>query len=519
MARRKGRHQAPRQGVIGPALRPIAWSAALSAAVAFAFANPVYADPTLPNTVPDAGSRPAPAGTLQLPGQAPPPTTGGSTYTPPASVNGPLATQVYSARVEVQMLEQQLVTRLQEREQAKADLGTVELQLRQAKEAVAKAEAAADSAAAEALKKAAELPPGMFGSDLHGLSELSRLQRGERSSATTEEADRELARAKDAERVAQDAYNAALSRHQAAITQFTTLETTYKTKDAALAELEERNASQLAVIERAREEEEQRLGAQYLGDETIAGKAAHPKAVAAMQFAKSQLGKRYVWGTEGPDTYDCSGLMWASYRSVGYYQLPRVSRDQYYATRGKAVSKYALLPGDLIFFASGNSWTSIHHVGMYVGNGMMIHAPNSRERVKISTVWWSRFFAATRVYGEVAAPVTPPSSPNPTTPPATTPPATTPPATPKPPTTPPPTTPTPSPSTSPKPPTTPPTPPTTPPKTTPTPTPTPPETPSATPATSSAAPATSDASPDTESSASRAASEAASATASSSSGS
>jgi cell wall-associated NlpC family hydrolase len=503
VARRTGRHRAPRQGVIGPALRPIAWSAALSAAVAFAFASPVYAEP-VPNTVPDAGTRPAPAGSLQLPGQAPPPSTGGSTYTPPAIGTGPLASQVYNARVEVQTLEQQLVTRLQERDQALADLGSVDLQLRQAKEAVAKAESVADSAAATALKEAAELPPGMFGSDLHGLSELSRIQRGERSSAETQDADREVARAKDAERVAQDAYNAALTRHQMAVTQFTTLEATYKAKDAALGELESRNAAQLAVIERQNEEAEQRRGAQYVGDETVAGKAAHPKAVAAMQFAKDQLGKRYVWGTEGPDTYDCSGLMWASYRSVGYYQLPRVSRDQYYATRDKSVSKYALLPGDLIFFASGNSWTSIHHVGMYVGNGLMIHAPNSRERVKISAVWWSRLFAATRVYGEVAAPTTPapttpaPTTPAPTTPAPTTPAPTTPPATPKPPTTPPATTP----PASPTPPTTPPAPPTTPPLTTPSPTPTPPDSPSAAPGTSSAAPATSDASPDSETSAS-----------------
>ncbi|MEJ3748385.1 C40 family peptidase [Actinomycetes bacterium KLBMP 9797] len=497
MAKRKGRHQARRDGVIGPALRPIAYSAMLSAAVAAAFATPVYAAP--PAAPPDAGSRPAPAGSLQMPGTSGS-TTGGGTGTGTTgtgtSGNTSLAVQLQTAEIEVATLGEELRERLQQRDQSSAGLVLAQQQLQQARAALAQAEAAADSAAAEAFKRDAELPPGMFGSDLQGLRELQRIQRGEGSKADTEAADREVFRAKDAERVALDAYNAALASQQQAATAFTTLQATYKAKEAAYAELVERNATQVAAIEEQQEAEEQARGAQYLNNDAIAGLKAHPKALAALDFALDQMGKRYVWGTEGPNTYDCSGLMWAAYRSAGYYQLPRVSRDQYYATRQNSVSRSGLLPGDLVFFASGTSWTSIHHVGMYLGSGMMVHAPNSRSKVKVSSVQWSRFFGATRIYGAVPAPTTPPTTPPPTSAPPTTPPPTSKPPT-KPPTSKPPTTP----------PTTPPsndptTPPTTPPTTTPTTPPTTdPTTPSASPtpdppstSTASSAPASSSAS-------------------------
>ncbi len=101
----------------------------------------------------------------------------------------------------------------------------------------------------------------------------------------------------------------------------------------------------------------------------LAGGEAHPRALAAVRYALAQLGDPYVWAAEGPNAFDCSGLMWAAYRSAGadYFGLPRVSRDQYYATRHRTVAPSALLPGDLLFFASSSCWTTIHHVGMYIG--------------------------------------------------------------------------------------------------------------------------------------------------------
>lgn len=95
-----------------------------------------------------------------------------------------------------------------------------------------------------------------------------------------------------------------------------------------------------------------------------------------VSIAKRYLGARYVWGAEGPNTFDCSGFTMFVYRQVGV-KLPRVSRDQIRA--GERVNRSDLQPGDLVFF--GNP---IHHVGIYVGGGMMIHSPRTGDVVKIS---------------------------------------------------------------------------------------------------------------------------------------
>lgn len=97
-----------------------------------------------------------------------------------------------------------------------------------------------------------------------------------------------------------------------------------------------------------------------------------------VDYAKSRLGCPYVWGADGPNSFDCSGLtMWA-YAQIGI-SLPHSSRDQ--INCGQRVSRGDLQPGDLVFFGS-----PIHHVGMYVGGGMMIHAPHSGDVVKISSM-------------------------------------------------------------------------------------------------------------------------------------
>ena len=140
------------------------------------------------------------------------------------------------------------------------------------------------------------------------------------------------------------------------------------------------------------------------------GKGADPRAVAAVRYAMAQLGDPYVWSDRGPGPFDCSGLMWAAYRTpeAGSYALPRVSRDQYYATRDRAVDRYSLLPGDLLFFSSSNSWTGIHHVAMYVGDGQDGRGPAQRPgRPAEVPVRWTRLFQATRVYAAVDGPARP----------------------------------------------------------------------------------------------------------------
>ncbi|ALV34034.1 C40 family peptidase [Streptomyces sp. CdTB01] len=130
-----------------------------------------------------------------------------------------------------------------------------------------------------------------------------------------------------------------------------------------------------------------RVGLQAPGSATA--QAPDSRAAAAVQYAYSKLGSPYVWGATGPDAFDCSGLVQSAYRSAGV-SLPRTTYAQIDA--GRRVSRSELLPGDLVFFYSG-----ISHVGIYIGNGQMIHAPNPAEPVKIAPVDEMPFAGATRV--------------------------------------------------------------------------------------------------------------------------
>jgi cell wall-associated NlpC family hydrolase len=131
----------------------------------------------------------------------------------------------------------------------------------------------------------------------------------------------------------------------------------------------------------------------------LTGGAAAPTALRAVRFALSQVGKPYVWGAEGPDTYDCSGLVQAAYASAGV-GVPRVARAQYRATTPVPVA--AMLPGDLLFFGPDPADVeSIHHVGIYLGGGRMVHAPTAGDVVRVAPVWWAEFFGAARVVGAV----------------------------------------------------------------------------------------------------------------------
>ncbi|WP_026421460.1 NlpC/P60 family protein [Actinokineospora inagensis] len=101
----------------------------------------------------------------------------------------------------------------------------------------------------------------------------------------------------------------------------------------------------------------------------------------AMDTALAQRGKMYVWGADGPSTFDCSGLTMYAYAAAGV-SLPHSSRAQY--GYGKSVSRDSLQPGDLIFY--GSSVASIHHVAMYIGGGRIVHASTSGVPVKTDTI-------------------------------------------------------------------------------------------------------------------------------------
>ncbi len=122
------------------------------------------------------------------------------------------------------------------------------------------------------------------------------------------------------------------------------------------------------------------------GPRTPAPTARSAKAVA---FAYGAIGKPYQWGATGPSSYDCSGLTQAAWRAAGV-ALPRTTYSQINA--GQRVARSQLSPGDLVFFYSGLS-----HVGIYIGDGKMIHAPRTGSTVRIASIDEMPWAGAARV--------------------------------------------------------------------------------------------------------------------------
>jgi cell wall-associated NlpC family hydrolase len=123
----------------------------------------------------------------------------------------------------------------------------------------------------------------------------------------------------------------------------------------------------------------------------VATSSGSSKRAKALSVARAQLGKPYVYGASGPNAFDCSGLVQFAYKAVGI-NLPRVSRDQ--AKVGQLVSKADLQPGDLVFF-----YSPVSHVGIYVGDGKMLNAPNRKSQVRIQPMNGFKFSHARRVTG------------------------------------------------------------------------------------------------------------------------
>lgn len=108
---------------------------------------------------------------------------------------------------------------------------------------------------------------------------------------------------------------------------------------------------------------------------------------AVLNLAYSKIGCPYVWGAEGPNSFDCSGFTSYVFRNAAGVSLPRTSSAQ--SGYGRTVSKSNLQPGDLVFFNSGTN--RIRHVGMYVGNGQFIHAPSPGKSVKYENLYSSYY--------------------------------------------------------------------------------------------------------------------------------
>lgn len=136
-----------------------------------------------------------------------------------------------------------------------------------------------------------------------------------------------------------------------------------------------------------------------------------PTTKVALEWAFAELGKPYVWGATGPNSFDCSGLTQFVWRQAGV-SIPRVAADQYAWTIPVPLSQ--LLPGDLVFYGL----TDIHHVGIYIGNGLMINAPHTGTVVQVSSIWWSDLAGFGRVHAPgVPVPLhQPPNAAQPSTP-------------------------------------------------------------------------------------------------------
>ncbi|SFF21776.1 C40 family peptidase [Blastococcus tunisiensis] len=186
------------------------------------------------------------------------------------------------------------------------------------------------------------------------------------------------------------AANVAAAQAQAAAAQATTeAQAQYDAVAAQQAALQAEVDSYRAAFSQLSTQEQQAAVAAH-GEEDRASRSADREPAAAdapvvangnaaqiaIDTAMAQRGKPYVWAAGGPNAYDCSGLTAYAFRAAGI-NLPHSSRLQ--SRMGQAVSRDQLQPGDLVFF-----YSPVSHVGIYIGNGQMVHAPTSGDVVKVA---------------------------------------------------------------------------------------------------------------------------------------
>ncbi|HEY6786365.1 MAG TPA: C40 family peptidase [Trebonia sp.] len=109
----------------------------------------------------------------------------------------------------------------------------------------------------------------------------------------------------------------------------------------------------------------------------------------ALRYALTKVGDPYVWGAAGPDAFDCSGLVVWAYAQEGI-SLPHYTGSLW--NSGMHVSRDQLQPGDLVFF-----FADISHVGIYIGNGLMVDAPQTGQDVQVQPVFWDEYVGAVRI--------------------------------------------------------------------------------------------------------------------------
>ncbi|HUW87323.1 MAG TPA: NlpC/P60 family protein [Candidatus Paceibacterota bacterium] len=153
---------------------------------------------------------------------------------------------------------------------------------------------------------------------------------------------------------------------------------------------------QLALLEEARAKKASTTAGQskIWKSGGVAGRStfrtSESQRLKAVEFAKNQVlaGKPYVWGAEGPNSFDCSGLVYAAYRyaGLGWPNWDRLNASLYYSyTKHVAISD--LQPGDLLFYSYDGKVNSIHHMSIYAGNGMVWEARSTRSGLRYSNMY------------------------------------------------------------------------------------------------------------------------------------
>ncbi len=153
---------------------------------------------------------------------------------------------------------------------------------------------------------------------------------------------------------------------------------------------------QLAILEETRANEAKKVKGQpkiwRAGGPTgkSTSRTTEAMRMQAVEYAKRQVlaGKPYVWGDEGPNSFDCSGLVYAAYKSagLGWPIWDRLNSGLYY-TYTKQIPLAEMQPGDLIFYSYDGTISAIHHMSIYAGNGMMWEARSTKSGLKYSSIY------------------------------------------------------------------------------------------------------------------------------------
>jgi cell wall-associated NlpC family hydrolase len=149
--------------------------------------------------------------------------------------------------------------------------------------------------------------------------------------------------------------------------------------------------ARLSISHRAQQTQDTVVGAMAVAPESLTVSAPPSSFSGAVGVAMAQLGKPYVWGSAGPDSFDCSGLVVYAFAAVGKSLPGRTTYDLWGA--GVPVSRDQLQPGDLVFF------NSLGHMGIYIGGDQFVHAPHSGDVVKISGMsdsWYASTYMGAR---------------------------------------------------------------------------------------------------------------------------